>query len=447
MKIFQFPGRKKAKVAPKTEPSIRPAQVQFSDDDDEVFEPGPGLVLGVPASASASSAKAVAVEEAQEGRVKIKGTWFVSSMGALSSLLDSEKKPRVVLRGDLVLMSLNSAADPGERYVKQLPRVATPSIGSLLKADVENAIVNVWLLKDAVDRLAANRVSSVSLEIDQFFQFPGAKKGKKILLTSWKQNRMWPVSALVFKDGIVENLIEKKCNARDFEQDMRQLVDQLRNTYPEYELIWADPADSYPGFLPAGTQNAGSKPYVKLVNKPILGHGQKITRIQQYGLSLAIVVLSIIGYAGGLALPYQDYANIRADLQKVLGTFKSEKEFSTDQLGVLQARRFFISEPRAQAQQTEMLRKAIVAVGKLPQRAWIQDMKLVAAEPGKKGELTITLRVVKDVETDGVTQLRGIPLALSNELGFPIRTVGQNGIQDVIEAKRAVRQIKLEGVF
>lgn len=448
--IFQFPFKSKPKVRKEADPVVGPANFAFVEEDDaEVFEPGPAISFEPAATAVKPRAtKAPAVQQGSGEAIKIKGTWFVSSVPELARLLERHKKPKMVLRGDLVLMSLNPAVTPGDHYAKQSLRVATPNLKSLLKPDAENSIVGVWLLKDAVDRLFANRINAVALEIDQFMQFPAVKKGKKILLTSWKQDRMWPVSALVFKDGVVQNFIEKKCKAKEFERDVRQLLEQLRNDYADYELIWADPADQMPDFLPAGTQNVGAKPYASLVRKPILGLGEKVSLAQRYGLSAFIALLAIVGYAGGLAMPYQDYANIRGKSQDILRSFNADKEFTTEQLGVLQARRFFISEPRAQAQQTDMLRKAILAVNKLPQRVWIQDLKLTAAEPGKKkGEIKMTLRVIKDIESDGVTQLKGIPLALSNELGFPIRTSGQNGIQDVTEAKRSVRQIKLEGEF
>jgi hypothetical protein len=475
MKIFEFPFKKKSaksKDVPLFAPLPDHVQV-FADDEDDALEiearqesVAPPKAAPVKSRAAEKVVKQARTESVGDEAVKIKDVWFVSTLGGLNQVLDRVKKPKLVLRGELVLVSQKEDLSPGQRYVRQVPRVAAAGFGSLLKSESSNAIVSVWIMKDAVERLFADRVNSVTLEIDQLLKFASSKKGKKILITAWKQSRNMPTLALVMKDGVIEQIVEKSLKERDFERDLRDLVQNLREQYAAYEMTWVDPEGTMPEFLPAGIENAGASPFSKLITKPLLGEGQKITFSQRYGIALGITLLSIAAYAGVLMYTFQQYADVRNKSRAILSSFKADKEFTTAQLGILQARRFYIADPRPQAGQIEMLRKVITAVNKLAVRAWIADLSIASAsaEPEtaqvqtssghepvvpkddkKKTVLKMTLRVAKNLESDGVTQLESVPMALANELGIRLSTTAQ--IQDVTEAGRGVRQIKLIGEF
>jgi hypothetical protein len=440
-------------------------------------EPGIGAGISGGSMVGGLSTAPIAQMGSDASASLINGTWFVSSLESLNQVLDREKRPKLVLRGDLVLTSLKSDLDVGERYVRQIPRVSAPSLGSILKSDANDTVVSVWLLKDAVDSLFANRINAVALEIDQLLQFSPSKKGKKILITAWKENYNMPVLAIVMKDGVVERILEKGLKVRDFEVDLKQLVMDMRTEYPAYEMTWVSPEGEFPSFLPAGIENAGAAPFARLSAKPLLGQGQKITFLQKYGAAAGIMVAGVVAYILMIGWPYQAYSDLRAKSQEILQGFKSDSEFTTSQLGILQARRFYISDVRPQTRQTKLLQDTIMGINKLPVRTWISEMKISsgtgiaedadkpvgqasasaasvsamgttgagAAGANKGMTLTITLRAAKDAGVDGVTQMKPIPELLSSELGIPLRTTAQ--IQDVSENNHPVRQIRLKGEF
>jgi hypothetical protein len=374
------------------------------------------------------------------------GPQLVSTIGELKTLVESKKRYKVVLGGELVLASLTSHI-AGIEYVKQ-PLRNTSRTG-LIPRPVKNP-VHVWLAKEALALMskAGSRIQA-SLAIDHYLRWGFKQKHPEFLLVGGDAgDDKSIVLVMQFKKGVLIKLGEKclpgKSSPR-FMSEVFPLLEQAHNEVPGAPMYWAAPLPEI------------RVPFVTRVEEELL-HGKtgfivsgstKASFFARHGAGLALVGLGALSYVGAAGIPYLQYRNAATQFDEESTQIKGEFQFAADRLKLLQTQAAFLRVGQATAAKVGEMESVLTVAaekGYPLQSATLRLSKETRPGERKLFDLEIVLQQAKDEKLTALEQAAPVISTLSNTLQASLHLSPAQGYSEVVsESGLPARVYRIEG--
>lgn len=374
------------------------------------------------------------------------GLQLVTTVEELKTLVESKKRHKVVLGGELVLASLTNHI-AGVEYVKQPPRSTSRS--GLLPRPVKNP-VHVWLAKEAVALMSkAGARLQASLAIDHYLRWGFRQKHQEFLLVGGDAGEDKSIVLMLhFKKGVLVKLGEKclpgKSNSR-FMSEVFPLLEQAHNEVPGAPMYWAAPLPEI------------RVPFVTRVEEELL-HGKtdfivsgstKASFFARHGAGLALAALGAAAYLCAVGIPYLQYRSASNEFDQESTQMKGDFQFAADSLKLLQTQAAFLRSARAtEAKVAELDSVLSIAAEKgYPlQSAAIRLNKETRPGERKLFDLEVVLQQPKDDKLSALEQAAPVISALSSRLHTPLHLSQAQGYSEVVSDRgEPTRVYRIEG--
>jgi hypothetical protein len=374
------------------------------------------------------------------------GPQLVTTIGELRDLVESKKRYKVVLGGELVLASLTNHV-PGIEYVKQPPRNTSRS--GLMPRPVKNP-VHVWLAKEAVALMSkAGARIQASLTIDHYLRWGLKQKHSEFLLVGGDSGDDKSILLVLhFKKGVLVKLGEKclpgKASPR-FMSEVFPLLEQAHNELPGAPMYWAAPLPEI------------RVPFVTRVDDELL-HGKtgfvvsgstKASFFARHGAGLALAAFGIAAYVCAAGIPYLQYRSASNQFDEESAQMKGDFQFAADRLKLLQSQAKFLRSAHATEVKVAELEGVLsgAAENKYPvQSATLRLNKETRPGERKLFDLEIVLEQPKDGKLSAIEQASPVISALSDKLHTSLHLSPAQGYSEVVSDRgQATRVYRIEG--
>lgn len=374
------------------------------------------------------------------------GPLLIATVDELKALVDTKKRHKVILGGELVLVSLTNHI-AGIEYVKQPPR--NTSRGGLMPGPVRNPLY-VWLAKEAVALMskAGSRIQA-SLAVDHYLRWGFKQKHQEFILVGGDAGEDKSIVLMMnFKKGVLVKLGEKclpgKSSSR-FMSEVFPLLEQAHNELPGAPMYWAAPLPEI------------RVPFVTRVAEELLqgktgflvSGSTKASFIARHGAGLALAGLGIVAFVGAAGIPYVQYTRAASQFESESTQMKGDFQFAADKLKLMQAQAAFLRvapTTEAKVRELETLLSAAAENSYPLQSATIRLNK--ETRPGERQlfDLELVLQQPRDSKLTALEQAAPIISTLSDKLQTSLHLSPAQGYSEMVsDSGQLTRVYRIEG--
>lgn len=367
---------------------------------------------------------------------------------------------KVLLIGETVFASLGGAHPTS--FVAQAPRDGAGYLRTLVAKSAPKVQV-------AVDhRLLELTKCRFALAIDGYLSWGFGQRdpGTLILFGGGETQNGTSIDIVVFQGGVVQAIYEKNLPATSepiFSDAVEGMIGGLRNTYPTARFVLASPLHDW--HRPE-VEYIGEAPLKRLSYRPLL---------RSYNSNRLYVVPAVVG-AGGLCIYLAMLSFGWAGYNNALNAYETSITdaaiqdaggIDTNFLDVMNARRFFMEQPRRQIRLTQEAIRVVRGVGVVPD-VQIMEIKLPAPSlegpkkdnglvvdpehlkqrqqimPDRTPDVWMSISVPLQRDT-AILQAKDVMTAIANSTGMSLRLAHQ-GWRESSDKSNGIRRIfNIEG--
>lgn len=295
---------------------------------------------------------------------------------------------KVLLVGETVFASLTTAHPA--TFVAQAPRDGAGYLRTLVAKSAPK-------IQIAIDqRLLDLTKCRFALAIDGYLAWGFAQRdpGTLILFGGGETQSGTSIDILVFQGGVVQAINEKNLPAMTepiFTDAVEGMIAGLRNTYPTARFVQASPLQDW-GL--GGVEFIGNAPLKRLSYRPLL---RSYSSSRMYVLPAAIAAGGFCVYLAMLTLGWSGYNSALNAYETAIAdaAIKDLGGIDTNFLDVMNARRFFMDQPRRQIRLTQEAIRVVRGVGVVPD---VQIMEIKLPAPSLEGPRREDAGIVVDPE-------------------------------------------------
>lgn len=367
---------------------------------------------------------------------------------------------KILLAGQTVFAALSEDGHP-ESFVQQAPREGTSYLRSLLRKTSPRVYVSVD------ERLFSIR-SRFAFAIDGYLSWgiSASAQSTVILLGGGKTTAGTSVNVITFQNGVVEEIGEKNLPASSdplFQDAVNSMLSGLRGKYPSARIVLASPLENWS--VP-GVEYIGDKPLKRLSYRPLV---QAYKPSRKFAVPAAISVLGMGVYSAALGIGWSNYQGALQEYEKAISTaaVKDQGGIDTNFLDVMNARRFYMEQPRRQIRLTQESMRVVRGIGVID-NVQIVEIKLPAPSIGRNNQAAGTLVnpehvrarqqimpnrtpdvwmsiSVPSTHDTAITQAKDVMTKIANSTGMSLRLAHQ-GWKEESKSKQDPRRIfSIEG--
>lgn len=323
------------------------------------------------------------------------GTRLVGTLAELRAVVTNPPptNTRIILTGELVLVSESAHAIDPKNYFRQPDRLITALFGT--QKSKGSLTLKVWTHEHVLPAIKQLSKHKVYLAADQYLQYGRQHRNVECLVTGYSTDRNTIITLYTFKNGLLTSTEEHNLSSTTthlFRAEYHQLIEGLARNVRSLVVAAPLPASDVPGVSRVGSD----KLYKRLAYLPVTD-GSAGQRLNTRLLPMAIAGGAAAVYVAAILLPYNDYESAQAEFRRISADLPKNTSFGASQLHVMQQRRFALKEPRRQESAAALLLRLAQAAAQ--QKATISNVTLNFADMSKENNpvraLSFTLQVPK----------------------------------------------------
>lgn len=375
---------------------------------------------------------------------------LVVSDAADAGRLSGRKRAKVVLGAPALLSSLEPlpahtgyVMQPARTVGRSLPWNRTPA-----------KVVYSALAKDVLSALSKGQhkaVFGVEVAIRYGLKLKGADD--HLVLCAFGGAQATSVQSVLFRKAAIVEMQSFSLPAADspeHDTDTHLLLERLRTRYPQAQLHWLGP-------LPApSSEQLRSPPPTLWTTAPglaLAGSG-KPGLWRRFGAAVVVVLLSVVGSAGAVYLPYQAYLKERAALSTESQSLQGQFQFASDRLQQLRARQAFFEISGREQRRLQHFETLLARVSEEPGLRVIEakmsapaGTEAAPAPVDTPADFELLVRLPREADVTALAQSLPLLQRLSQTAGMPMRLATQDGHREVPSAEAPMRQFRIQGDF
>lgn len=376
--------------------------------------------------------------------------------------LNEIKAKKILLAGETVFLALDDKTSIPSGFVEQAPREGAEYFRALFRKSTPTVHV-------AVDeRLFSLSKSRFALAIDGYLNWGLALKGQTttVLIGGCSTKHGTSVEIVVFYAGLVQEIGEKNLPSPDdpiFSDAATGLLNSLKTKYPAARFVQAAPLTDW-GL--DGVEYIGEAPLKRLSYRPLV---RTYRSSRRFVLPGAVCAAGVVAYAGMVGFGWTKYELAVSEYNTAMAdaAIRDQGGIDTNFLDVMNARRFYMAQPRRQVQLTQEAMRVVRGIGVVP-NVQILEIKLPAPSinvrrdngtvvspanrqnrqqimPNRTPDVWMSIAVPMDSDT-AILQAKEVMLEIANGTGMSLRLAHQ-GWKDNPKARggQGVRTFNIEG--
>lgn len=369
---------------------------------------------------------------------------------------------KILLAGETVFLALDDKTLIPSGFVEQAPREGAEYLRALFRKSTPTVHV-------AVDeRLFSLSKSRFALAIDGYLNWGLSLKGQTttVLIGGCSTRHGTSVEIVVFYAGLVQEIGEKNLPAPDdpiFTDAANGLLNSLKAKYPAARFVQAAPLTDW-GL--EGIEYIGEAPLKRLSYRPLV---RTYRSSRRFVLPGAVCAAGVVAYAGMVGFGWTKYELAVAEYNTAMAdaAIRDQGGIDTNFLDVMNARRFYMEQPRRQVQLTQEAMRVVRGIG-VVSNVQILEIKLPAPSinvrrdngtvvspanrqnrqqimPNRTPDVWMSIAVPMDSDT-AILQAKEVMLEIANSTGMSLRLAHQ-GWKENPKARGGlgVRTFNIEG--
>lgn len=279
---------------------------------------------------------------------------------------------KILLAGETVFLALDDKTAIPSGFIEQAPREGAEYLRALFRKSTPTVHV-------AVDeRLFALSKSRFALAIDGYLNWGLSLKGQTttVLIGGCSTRHGTSVEIVVFYAGLVQEIGEKNLPSPDdpiFTDAANGLLNTLKAKYPAARFVQAAPLTDW-GL--EGVEYIGEAALKRLSYRPLV---RTYRSSRRFVLPAAVGAAGLVAYAGMVGFGWTKYEMAVAEYNTAMAdaAIRDQGGIDTNFLDVMNARRFYMEQPRRQVQLTQEAMRVVRGIGVVP-NVQILEIKLPA---------------------------------------------------------------------
>lgn len=361
--------------------------------------------------------------------------------------LDSLRSRKVLLVGEPVFTSLMASTHPSN-FVPQPTRDGAGFIRTLVAKSSPKIHVAV---DERLFQLSKHRFA---LALDGYLSWGFSQRdpGTLILLGGGASaDSGTNVDVLVFQGGVIQEVNEKHLpnpDSSSFVDALENMIATLRNSHPTARIVQAAPLPDWG--LP-DVMYIGQAPLRRISFRPLV---RSYAKGRAYWMPAGIAAAGIVVYGGMLTVGWSGYNHAQSEYESAItdAAIRDVGGIDTNFLDVMNARRFFMEQPRRQVRLTQEAIRVVRGIGVVPE-VQIVELKLPAPAldgprsngntlispehvrqrhqimPDRTPDVWMSISVPRQRDT-AILQAKDVMTAIANNTGMSLRLSHQGWRED-----------------
>lgn len=353
---------------------------------------------------------------------------------------------KILLAGETVFLALDDKTAIPSGFIEQAPREGAEYLRALFRKSTPTVHV-------AVDeRLFTLPKSRFALAIDGYLNWGLSLRGQTttVLIGGCSTRHGTSVEIVVFYAGLVQEIGEKNLPPPDdpiFTDAANGLLNALKAKYPAARFVQAAPLTDW-GL--EDVEYIGEAALKRLSYRPLV---RSYRSSRRFVLPAAVGIAGLLTYAGMVGFGWTKYELAVTEYNTAMAdaAIRDQGGIDTNFLDVMNARRFYMEQPRRQVQLTQEAMRVVRGIGVVP-NVQILEIKLpapsinvhrenntVISPANKQNRQEITPDRTPDVwmsiavpigHDTAILQAKEVMLEIANGTGMSLRLAHQGWKED-----------------